>query len=234
MLYQEPRDLKLWADFLARLALGVPEKQDVQLRKYLGLLSEWNTKLNLTSGKSTEIFIEVTCADAIWLGQLLEALAITTTVDVGSGGGAPILPLLQLNPRYHGVLVEPRRRRAEFLQLALKELGLGGRSRAVQGKINPKSGLLTQMGGTPLTEKGFDLAISRATFEPSQWLPLGLRQAHWVAVFTTSKDNLPTHPDARLISSTTYELPFTGSARAIGVYENIRRPKGYLSSNERG
>ena len=48
-------------------------------------------------------------------------------VDLGSGGGAPALPLACALPGLRWLLIESQLRRADWLRLAVIQLGLGGR-----------------------------------------------------------------------------------------------------------
>jgi 16S rRNA (guanine527-N7)-methyltransferase len=54
-----------------------------------------------------------------------------TLADLGSGGGIPGLVLAVRSPALHVVLVEAGRRRADHLEAAVAELGLGDRVRVV-------------------------------------------------------------------------------------------------------
>lgn len=47
-----------------------------------------------------------------------------TLVDLGSGGGLPGIVIAAMRPRAHVVLLEPMERRTEWLQFAVRELGL--------------------------------------------------------------------------------------------------------------
>jgi 16S rRNA (guanine527-N7)-methyltransferase len=91
-------------------------------------------------------------------------------VDVGSGIGAPGLPLALLAPGVDVTLVEPRAKRVSFLRTAIGTLGLDNvrveRSRS-----------------DVLAARSFDVAISRATMPPPDWLAEGARlsrQRVWV------------------------------------------------------
>ena len=50
-------------------------------------------------------------------------------LDVGSGAGLPGVPLLAANPRWRGVLLEPRQKRWSFLRHVVRELGLAAEVR---------------------------------------------------------------------------------------------------------
>lgn len=62
------------------------------------------------------------------IGAALEALPHLPergrVLDVGSGNGVPIVPLLLARPELEAVLLEPRERRWAFLKEAARELGL--------------------------------------------------------------------------------------------------------------
>lgn len=64
-------------------------------------------------------------------GLLGEGLAVA---DVGSGAGLPGIPLAILRPDLEFALVEPLQRRANFLELAVDELGLGDRVEVVHAR----------------------------------------------------------------------------------------------------
>jgi 16S rRNA (guanine527-N7)-methyltransferase len=80
--------------------------------------------------------------EAIWSRHIVDsaqliALAADTPgdwLDIGTGAGFPGLVIAALTER-HVILVEPRKRRAEFLERAAGALGIGDRVRVVAGKV---------------------------------------------------------------------------------------------------
>ena len=92
------------------------------LERYAALLVAENGRQNLIA-RSTEA--------TIWSRHLLDSLQLArfaragdrTWIDVGSGPGLPGLVLALLG-RWRMTLVEPRRRRAEFLSFSVEHLGL--------------------------------------------------------------------------------------------------------------
>jgi 16S rRNA G527 N7-methylase RsmG len=242
MLYQEPRDLPTWQQLVSRCGGSWTAEQDAQLRRFVLLVSRWNDAINLTASKSTPSMLEILCADAIHLAALLhtEMRSITDTtretaapaqarteartetrgsarplraIDVGSGSGAPALPLVVLHPTLHCTLVEPLQKRVAFLNTARAELGLLTRTHVRHGKIG-KMTTDEYMG-----QDAFDLAMSRATFDPSDWLAIGTTLAPWTVVFGTDPHALPKHPEARLRETRSYHLPFSQSNRVLALYE---------------
>lgn len=75
----------------------------------------------------------------LWERHVLNSVAIAgliasgaTVADVGSGAGLPGIPLAVLRPDLDVVLLEPKVRRADFLDQAVAELGLGDRVRVIR------------------------------------------------------------------------------------------------------
>jgi len=74
--------------------------------------------------------LELRRARASW-GETLGA----RWLDLGSGAGVPGLLSATLFEDEHWVLVEAERRKAEFLERATAELGLGARVRVIHGRM---------------------------------------------------------------------------------------------------
>jgi 16S rRNA (guanine527-N7)-methyltransferase len=96
-----------------------------QLGKYLAILLDANTRMNLTA---------ITSPDDAWLKHILDSLTLLPVladlpespriVDIGSGGGAPALPLAIAMPTARFTLVESTTKKADFLRAAASALGL--------------------------------------------------------------------------------------------------------------
>lgn len=94
-----------------------------RLGRYLALLAEANQAFNLTA---------ITDPPEMWMRHIFDSLTLmaaladlsegTTVVDVGSGGGAPGLPLAIMMPKLRFSLVESTRKKAAFLADAAKKL----------------------------------------------------------------------------------------------------------------
>ncbi len=77
----------------------------------------------------------------MWSRHVLNSVAVASlmphdahVVDVGSGAGLPGIPLALARPDLGITLLEPLQRRAEFLELAVDELGLEERVRVVRSR----------------------------------------------------------------------------------------------------
>jgi len=89
---------------------------------YVQEVMKFRNALNLTSIMDPEVFYDrfilPSIAMAEWIpdkGRLL---------DIGSGMGVPGIPLLIFKPELIGVLVERRKKRAEFIRHVVRKLGL--------------------------------------------------------------------------------------------------------------
>lgn len=97
------------------------EKLDV----YRRLVTEYHNTLDLVSDRALAQFdrhLQDASAYADFIADL--SPAATTVLDLGSGVGLPGIVVAAALPRLRVLLVERRRRRAAFLQLACGQLGL--------------------------------------------------------------------------------------------------------------
>ncbi|MGL5152088.1 MAG: 16S rRNA (guanine(527)-N(7))-methyltransferase RsmG [Clostridium sp.] len=122
--------------------------------KYMRLVQEWNTKVNLTAITEDDEFIEkhfIDCIKAFKCNQLKEAKSL---IDVGTGAGFPGLPIAIMREDLNVTLLDSLNKRINFLNLVVRELGLKNvktiHSRAEDGARE-----------TTLRQK-FDIATSRA------------------------------------------------------------------------
>lgn len=177
-----------------------------QLNRFDALVAQWNRRLNLTGPGSPDKRAEILFTDALVLASVLPEGA--HFVDVGAGAGAPSLPVAILRPDVRAMLVEPRRKRVAFMRTAVGTLGLVERVEVREGRLEEIDV------GEP------DVAISRATFAPSDWLEHGREIAPSVVVFCGAEE-LPDPGLGRITARREYSLPFSGSPRALGVYSRV-------------
>lgn len=118
--------MKLNADLLAKAA-GFERLDDrllVRLEQYASALSEANQKINLIS-RSANLQLEIEQQIAISLLPLkLVQPGIRTWMDVGSGGGFPVIPLACALESIQFTAVEQIAKKAYFVERTSQELGL--------------------------------------------------------------------------------------------------------------
>ncbi|MGH2787145.1 MAG: 16S rRNA (guanine(527)-N(7))-methyltransferase RsmG [Actinomycetota bacterium] len=94
------------------------------LERYAELLRRWAGRLDLVAPGDLERLEERHIADCLRLAPLLDELPDGPCADVGSGAGLPGVLLAIVRPERPWRLIEPRRRRAAFLEEVIRELGL--------------------------------------------------------------------------------------------------------------
>lgn len=130
----------------------------------------WNERINLASARTGPELIERHFADAFAARSFVGDHA--KVADVGTGGGLPALPLALLLPAASFDLFEPIAKKAAFLRTAVRELDIGDRVRVHVSAIS------LPLDSPWNDQEPFDVAMSRATFAPAVWLPLGRALIH--------------------------------------------------------
>ncbi len=90
---------------------------------FLDLIGVWNRTVRLVGNASRRHLLERHVADSLaparWLPETAALVA-----DIGSGAGFPGVVLAILRPKLDFLLLESRRRKANFLRSVVRELGL--------------------------------------------------------------------------------------------------------------
>lgn len=155
------------------LGLAVPESSWSKIYKILELLDKYRGSLNLTGAGGRDGLEDHAIEALVAVRAALEADGgAGPWLDVGSGGG---FPGLVAGAIWQGrvTLVEPRAKRAAFLELAVAAAGLNAvvrRARLVGGKC------VVLDAGRPI-EPDFAVSSARAVFSPADWL---CECAHWL------------------------------------------------------
>lgn len=115
---------------------GVP--RETLLERFAGMVVEENSRQNLVSADSLPM---------IWRRHIVDSAQLVglasnhpgTWIDVGTGAGFPgmVVALLTERPM---VLIEPRRRRADFLIKSAQQLGIGDRVTVVASRAARHAG----------------------------------------------------------------------------------------------
>lgn len=194
------------ADLAARFTRTLP-----RLCRYLDLLVEWNQRFDLTAARSEDELVDLTLADALIIvaGALLgrEPAAGERWVDVGSGAGAPALPLALLLPEISLTLVEPKHKRVAFLRTASGALSLNvsvARARSAE-----------------ITSGSHAVALSRATLAPDLWLPEGARLATSAVWVLLARGDVPRLEGWHVTGDWEYQWPLTGAERRALRFERV-------------
>ena len=124
--YKPPQDLS-------------PETRE-RLGAYEALVAHWALRLDLVAPGELARFHERHVLDSLKALRLLDSLPAGPVVDVGSGAGLPGIPLALAGGTRRWTLLEPRRRRAAFLEEVVRELELDTRVLALTAKQAEEAG----------------------------------------------------------------------------------------------
>ncbi|MBI2800816.1 MAG: 16S rRNA (guanine(527)-N(7))-methyltransferase RsmG [Gammaproteobacteria bacterium] len=95
--------------------------ESAALTRYVELVFKWNRIANLTGARTPAEFVNQHIADCLAVVPYLRG---RSAADLGSGAGLPGVILACMRPDLEMYLVEPRGKRARFLEQAKIELGL--------------------------------------------------------------------------------------------------------------
>ena len=102
----------------------ISDEAQAQLLAFEALVEGWADRLDLVSTLDLERFHERHVLDSLRALPLVDSLPPGPGVDVGSGAGLPGIPLAICRPERTWRLLEPRRRRAAFLEEVVRALDL--------------------------------------------------------------------------------------------------------------
>ena len=107
-----------------RLGLELTPPQLQQFIIYIELLLQWGRTINLTSILAPQAIIDRHFCDSLALWSVVPPPTGGHLLDIGAGAGFPGVPLKIMAPSIELTLLEPRHKRAAFLQVLLAKLGL--------------------------------------------------------------------------------------------------------------
>ena len=140
------------------LGVALDGAQVDKLAQYLALLQTWNRKINLTAITEERAAVELHFLDSLAVAPMVRDRA--TLIDVGSGAGFPGAVLAIALPSLAVTCIDAVAKKVAFLQ-TLK--------RTVAPNLEPLHRRDEAM------DRTFDAAVSRATWDPPEWLVHGSR-----------------------------------------------------------
>jgi 16S rRNA (guanine527-N7)-methyltransferase len=103
----------------AAYGVTLPSSALERLSQYYELLSAWNSRVHLVGPCSPQEFATRHVLESLVLLKYLPAEA--SIVEIGAGGGLPIIPCLIVRPDIRAVLIEVSQKKAVFLREALNK-----------------------------------------------------------------------------------------------------------------
>src|SRR5664279_3344709 len=156
-------------------SVDLDDEAAVRIGHFCAVLLEWNKRVNLTGAKNLDDLLAEHVPDSFVAAKLIPENA--SVIDIGSGGGLPGIPLAILRADCRFKLVEPRGKRVAFLNTVVRTCGC-------------RNANVMQARSEELAGGGYDVAMSRATFAPENWLELGrglVGPCGQVLVFSTAE-----------------------------------------------
>lgn len=129
------------------------------LSAFAALFEKWNRSINL-SAASTQAEVVEHLVDSLHV--IRHVVGLTRVLDVGSGGGFPVVVAAICLPDVSFTSLEPVHKKHAFLRTAARELALRN--------LDPLAERLEDH-----VHVDYDAAMSRATFDLADWLALGMR-----------------------------------------------------------
>lgn len=186
--------------------------------RYLSLLLFWSTRLNLTAIREEERVVRLHFIDSLSVVRLLSPGG--PLLDIGSGAGFPGIPIKLALPDKPVYLVEPRRKRANFLRHVARELKLTG-VRVIENRIeNLRDEKLPAM--TETITRGFSDIREFLRVSGDLLAPGGMSVLMQGPKGATVLDEVrPYLPDCGLSAerSIGFELPFGGERRTVLTFQ---------------
>lgn len=108
----------------AAYGITLNEKQLRQFSRYMDLIIEWNTRINLTAIVDRQEIEVRHFIDSLACTTITGSLSNEQIMDVGSGAGFPGLPLKIVFPSIQLSLLDSSSKKCEFLEAVAFELGL--------------------------------------------------------------------------------------------------------------
>jgi 16S rRNA (guanine527-N7)-methyltransferase len=140
------------------LGVALDEVQVGKLGEYLRLLVTWNKKINLTAITEPRDVVELHFLDSLAVVPLVRECG--TLIDVGAGAGFPGAVLAVALPSLRITAIDGVAKKVAFLQ-TLK--------RTIAPNLEPLHLRSEQV------DRMFDAAVSRATWDPPEWIHHGAR-----------------------------------------------------------
>lgn len=160
-------------------ALSIDASLAGNLSAFVALFEKWNRSINLSAASSRDEITE----------HLVDSLHVVPhlrgtkrVLDVGSGGGFPVVVAAICLPDVSFTSLEPVHKKHAFLRTAARELGLLN--------LDPYAQRIEDH-----ATRDYDAAMSRATFDIVEWINTGLRYVNQSGIVlgfeAIPRDDLP-------------------------------------------
>jgi 16S rRNA (guanine527-N7)-methyltransferase len=136
------------------------ELADSRVTHFVELFARWNEKINLSAARTPDEILEHV-EDSLAIVPFLANCS--RVLDVGSGGGFPVVLAALALPQVSFTSLEPVHKKHAFLRTAVRELQLTN-LRCLSERLETH------------TDADYDAAVSRATFDLDVCLEMGVKR----------------------------------------------------------
>lgn len=192
----------------AQLGVELDDVQIGQLDGYVERLLAWNQKVNLTAVTDPAAIVDKHLLDCLLLVPRMPHAG--TVIDIGTGAGLPAVVLAIARPGLVITAVESIQKKAMFVRSVARELRLDVSVEPIRLEAIDPARL-------------FDVAVSRATFDPPEWVERGasLVAPGGVLLAMLSEHQPPPPCPARWAADPLVTATLGGAVRRVAGY---RRP----------
>lgn len=185
------------------LGIALDGAQVDKLAEYLALLQKWNQKINLTAITEARAVVELHFLDSLAVARLVRDRG--TLIDVGSGAGFPGAVLAIALPSLAVTCIDAVAKKVAFLQ-------------TLKRTVAPNLEALHRR--DEAIERTFDAAVSRATWDPPEWLEHGARliQVGGLVIAMQTADAPVLEAPAGFTREPPIEYSVGGAARRIQAF----------------
>ena len=170
---------------IEKLGIEVTDKKLEQLEKYYELLIEYNKVMNLTGiTEQDEVYLKH-FYDSLTISKIIDLKEENSLCDLGSGAGFPGIVIKIFYPELKIVLVDSLKKRINFLNIVIKELGLENIV-AIHDRIEEFA---------KENEEKFDIVTARAVAPLNILLELGIKLVSVGKYFIAMRGNIDNEPD---------------------------------------
>ena len=218
-------------NLLKKIDINYNEETIRSFKKYKDLIIEWNKKINITSIDSEEEIYLKHFIDSIIIKKYVIIKKGSKTIDIGTGGGFPGIPLKLIDNDMKITLLDSLNKRIKFLNEVVKELNLE--------EVDCIHARAEELGQDKNYREKYDYGFSRAVaslnvlleyslpFIKKNGLFIAFKGSNFKDEIQESKNSLNIL-GGEIIDIKEYSLPETDISRSMIVVKKIKDiPKKY-------
>jgi 16S rRNA (guanine527-N7)-methyltransferase len=164
-------------------SLAIDDSSSRNLWSFVSLFEKWNRSINLSAASTRDELVEHLIDSLHVVPYLRERPRV---LDVGSGGGFPVVVAAICLPAVSFTALEPVHKKHAFLRTVARELALDNLDARAE-RIEDHE------------PRDYDAAMSRATFDLVDWLRTGAQYTHDTGIVigfeAVPRKDLPAHAE---------------------------------------